>query len=247
MRLGVLSTEPEVFFVPDDAALGPEHALFANTVCLLEKRAPTFHADDKVKNTKSLYNDLAKHPEKYRLDKQMLLQARLLDMLIGDWDRHGDQWKWEFEKHNDTTIVYPIPRDHDQALFCSSGLLIKIVRPFVLQHIIGLRKKCKHLKQLNRKEWYFDHSLLAGLSRQEWHDGIGAFQSKLTDDVLMEGIRQLPPQTYARQHEWLFSRLQSRRNSMMKGGMSYYHFLQSRKAANAVDLRAKKMARMKKG
>jgi hypothetical protein len=35
-------------------------------------------------------------------------------MLIGDWDRHYDQWRWaEYKKGQ--VIYRPIPRDRDQA------------------------------------------------------------------------------------------------------------------------------------
>lgn len=243
--LGVLSTEPEVFFVPDDPAFGQYQQLFANTVCLLEKREPTLDAKDKVKDTKALYKTLKKHPD-YRLETQTLLQARLLDMLIGDWDRHGDQWKWDYHAQSNGVVIYPIPRDHDQAFFHSSGLLIRLVRPFALKHIIGYRKQLTAMKQLNRKEWYFDHSLLGTLTEQDWRNGIERFQKAITDDVLREAIKRLLPQVYASQGEWLYHRLQRRRNSMMKEVMKYYWFLQTGRAEKAIDLREKKLTKSKK-
>ena len=36
-------------------------------------------------------------------------------MLVGDWDRHNDQWRWaEFETENGEHYFKPIPRDRDQ-------------------------------------------------------------------------------------------------------------------------------------
>ncbi len=239
--LGILSTQPEVFFVPDDAAFGEYRTLFANKVCLLEKRAPVHTAGDKVIDTKKMYKHLKEG--EYSLDRRELLLARLLDMLIGDWDRHGDQWKWEIAKTGDVKTIHPIPRDHDQALFHSSGLLIRMVRPFTLQHIIGYRKRSTKLKKLNRKEWYFDHSLLADYPEADWRAAIDFFQARLTDAVLHDAVKRLPPQIYARQGDWLYERLQSRRNTMMKGAMKYYRFLQTERAAKAIDLREAKLAK----
>jgi hypothetical protein len=31
-------------------------------------------------------------------------------MLIGDWDRHSDQWKWAEYKDGDKVIYKPIPK-----------------------------------------------------------------------------------------------------------------------------------------
>ena len=38
---------------------------------------------------KNLHKD-----EKYTVDEKEYIKARLFDMLIGDWDRHSDQWRW---------------------------------------------------------------------------------------------------------------------------------------------------------
>jgi hypothetical protein len=37
-------------------------------------------------------------------------------MLIGDWDRHYDQWRWAEYKKKGQVIYRPIPRDRDQVL-----------------------------------------------------------------------------------------------------------------------------------
>ena len=36
-------------------------------------------------------------------------------MLIGDWDRHQDQWRWIEFKENGKKVYRPMPRDRDQA------------------------------------------------------------------------------------------------------------------------------------
>ena len=58
-------------------------------------------------------------------------------MLIGDWDRHEDQWRWAlFEKEDGTEICKPIPRDRDQAFSKYDGTMIS----FLTRAIPGLRK-----------------------------------------------------------------------------------------------------------
>ena len=55
----------------------------------------------KIESTDDLLKKLRKD-EKYVVDDATYLRARLFDMVIGDWDRHVDQWRWaEFkEKKN---------------------------------------------------------------------------------------------------------------------------------------------------
>ena len=227
--LGFVNTEPEVFYVPDDPALGEYRKTFANTICLLEKREPVLYAGDKTADTKKMLKDLSGN-KNYRLDQKMLLQARLLDMLIVDWDRHGDQWKWEYHKDGEVTTIYPIPRDHDQAFFTSTGLLIKMVRPFKMKEIVGLTKKSRRIAKLSRKAVDFDDVLLKDLTEADWREGIQTFQAKLTDAVIMEGVKRLPPEVYKAQGEDLYNTLRSRRDSMPKAAMAYYEFLQKHEA-----------------
>jgi hypothetical protein len=215
--------------VPDDPALGEYRKTFANTICLLEKREPVLYAGDKTVDTKKMLKDL-NGGKNYRLDEKMLLQARLLDMLIVDWDRHGDQWKWGYHKDGDVTTIYPIPRDHDQAFFTSNGLLLKMVRPFKMKEIVGLTKKTRRIAKLSRKAVDFDDVLLKDLTESDWREGIQTFQARITDTVIREGLKRLPPEVYKAQGEDLYNKLRSRRDSMPKAAMAYYKFLQKHDA-----------------
>ncbi len=227
--VGILSTEPVVYYVPDDPGMDSFRSVFANQMVMLETRKPTFKPKDKVYDTEELLADL-KARKPLRIDLPMLFQARLVDMLIGDWDRHGGQWKWGYRKGKagDSTYVYPIPVDHDQAFFHSSGLLVSLVRPFTMKHLVGFKDNMGRIKKLNRKEWDLDKVFIGQLSRQQWEDGIRSFQQKVTDSVLQAGIHRMPAEIAALHGEELFRKLQGRRNTMFRDGMRYYEFLQKR-------------------
>ena len=57
-----------------------------------------------------------------------LLKARLFDVLIGDWDRHSDQWVWARFSDSVPRVWIPIPRDRDQAFAKYDGLLLSVAR-----------------------------------------------------------------------------------------------------------------------
>lgn len=225
--VGILSTEPVVYFVPDDPGLDSFRNLFANQMVVLEKRNPTFLPKDQVRKTEDLLNDISRK-KPLKIDLPMLFQARLVDMLIGDWDRHGGQWKWGYRKQGDATYVYPIPVDHDQAFFHSSGILVTLVRPFTMKHLVGFKDNMHRIKKLNRKEWDFDKAFIGQLSRQQWEDGIRRFQQKVSDSVLRAAINRLPSEIAAQQGTELFRKLQGRRATLFRDGMRYYHFLEKR-------------------
>ncbi len=89
------------------------------TLAYLDNAKDILSTDDVLKNlTKS---------NKYSVDRESYIRARLFDMLIGDWDRHSDQWKWaEYEKEN--KIIYkPIPKDRDQAFSKYDGAAFRLI------------------------------------------------------------------------------------------------------------------------
>jgi len=68
----------------------------------------------KIESTNNLIKKLRKD-EDYQIDAPTYVRARLFDMLIGDWDRHVDQWRWaQFKDANGKKVFKPIPRDRDQ-------------------------------------------------------------------------------------------------------------------------------------
>lgn len=224
--LGILSLEPELVYIPDDPALGAYRSELANTMATLELREPVFHEGDDVDDTEKMLKKL-KEKKGYKLDQKMLLQARLLDMLVADWDRHEDQWKWTNHKQPDgTTMIYPIARDHDQAYFNSSGLVFGVLRTFNAKRFVGFRDKLK-LKALNYKQWYFDKTFMKDLTEEDWRNGVQTFQAKLTDDVLGQSAKRLPREVYVAHGEDFLNTLRARRDRMPRDVMKYYHFLQN--------------------
>jgi hypothetical protein len=41
--------------------------------------------------------------------------------MIGDWDRHEDQWRWAPEKTEKGKKYLAVPRDRDQVFYSSDG------------------------------------------------------------------------------------------------------------------------------
>src|SRR5439155_50648 len=73
--------------------------------------------------TKKLFEHL-EHSSRNRVDSRAFLAARLMDVFIGDWDRHQDQWRWARFDSGDVHTWRPIPRDRDQAFARLDGVLV---------------------------------------------------------------------------------------------------------------------------
>lgn len=221
--IGVIVPEPTFYYVPDDPALGPYRSIFAHTICMLEQREPTPDRS-KTEDTQDLMDELLKEND-HLVIQQAVLKARLLDMLVGDWDRHADQWRWGKRDSGTVKYYYAIPRDRDQAYFYSNGLLVKIARMIALKHLVGFEDNLDKVKNLNHKSWEFDRLFLNELNRNDWETIIKSVQSSLTDDVIHTAIMKLPPAIYALNGPTLEAKLKGRRNDLLLEGIKYYHFL----------------------
>ncbi len=126
---GVLNAAPQLFVMPDDPRLGAFRPAFAGMLGQLEERPrhdpedePDFGGATRVVTTAKLWEYLDRGPEN-RVDARAFLAARLLDVYVGDWDRHAAQWRWAPFDEGDTRLWRPIPRDRDQAFSKLDGLL----------------------------------------------------------------------------------------------------------------------------
>ncbi|MGV3656993.1 MAG: hypothetical protein ACO1NX_03530 [Chitinophagaceae bacterium] len=219
----IITAKAYFFAVPDDPDFGEHRALFANTVCMLEDRNPTPDKTE-TENTENVVEDLLEN-NKYRILEEEVLRARLLDMLIADWDRHQDQWRWGIRKVGGSQGLYAVPRDRDQAYFYSQGLLVKIAQLVSLKHMVGFTHSTRRVKSLNAKSWNFDRVFMSGLTRQDWENITKEFQARLTDDVIKSAVRNLPPEIYELSGETLQNKLIDRRNGLLKDALRYYEFL----------------------
>lgn len=220
---GVVAADPVFYYVPDDPAFGEHRALFAHTICMLEDREPT-PDNTETESTSDLVELLLEKPGN-AVDQRATLNARLLDMLVADWDRHQDQWRWGIRDSGGVKYFYGIPRDRDQAMFLSNGLLVKFARLFGLKHMVGFSDHTRNITKLNAKSWNFDRTFLNELDAAAWQQMIRRFRSLLTDDVIRTAVRQLPPEIYALDGPEIEAKLISRRDGLLKDGMEYYEFL----------------------
>lgn len=214
---------PEIFFVPDDPALGFYQRIFANTVCLLEERDPTLDRTESRSTAKVLQSVVGDNDHVVQQDA--VLKARLLDMLIGDWDRHFDQWKWGTIDTGKGKLYYPIPRDRDQAFFNSDGLLLWYASQQQVPFLKGFRKNIARVGWFNFSARDFDRIFLNALPASAWRNTISKFQSQLTDDVIESAVNKMPAEVVSFSGPSIIKKLKSRRDNMMKKGMQYYKFI----------------------
>jgi hypothetical protein len=125
---GILHNEPQLVVMPDDPALGEYRASFANVAGDIEEwgGSPVFGGTTETIDGEEMWKRLRESPE-VRPDARAYLKARLLDQLMGDWDRNRGQFRWG--KLPGETLWQPIPEDRDQAFVRFEGLFNWFLRP----------------------------------------------------------------------------------------------------------------------
>lgn len=219
----VIVARPQLFYIPDDPAFGEFRSIFANTVCFLEDREPTLDQSE-TESTIDVMKKVFKEND-HLLLQESILKARLLDMLIADWDRHEDQWKWGIRKKGKATYYYPVPKDRDFAYFKSNGLIILFASLTVVPHMHSFTNDGSALKKLSNKTWEMDAQWLNQLDAEDWKKTITNFQNQLTDSVIENAVKKIPAEIYAISGRDLIQKLKNRRNGLLEHGLRYYKFL----------------------
>jgi Omp85 superfamily domain/Calcineurin-like phosphoesterase len=221
--LKLASPHPELFFVPDDPALGIYRPLFANNVCMLEEKEPSFDGAN-TKTTSKTFNKMLEEND-HRPDQQAVLKARLLDIVIGDFDRHFDQWKWATLDTGKGKIYYPIPRDRDQAFFHSDGFLLRAVSGRAMPFLKGFRYNIPKVNWLGYSARDFDRYFLTQLDKEEWTKTAAYVQQQLTDSVINIAVNKMPVEIKNIGNEKIIKKLISRRNLLSSKALTYYRFI----------------------
>jgi hypothetical protein len=220
---GIVTSQPELFFVPNDPALGKYRASFANTVMMLENRNAEIGKTDS-KSTDKVINKMLEDNE-HHIDQEKVLNARLLDMLIADWDRHADQWRWGTDDTGKGKLYYPIPRDRDQAFFNSNGLLLWYLAKKQIPYLQGFKKGIRNIYGLNYKERDFDRFFMNNLDETAWKKITTNFQTQLTDSVIENAVTKFPAAITALDANTVAEKLKSRRDILFKNALNYYQFI----------------------
>jgi hypothetical protein len=224
--LGIPHSNPELVYVPNDTALGQFRSEFANAVYLLEEREAA--GDANVANTDNTdkVQQLVQKNHDETIDQRIVLRARMLDMVLGDWDRHEDQWRWEKEKKEEGTLYTPIPRDRDMVYYNTSGIF-----PWVVSHqwlksrFQGFHNNIRDINGFNFNARYFDRYFLNEPDEATWREEISYVKKILSDSLISAAIHKLPDTIFSLTGPKLISTIMARRNNLERYAISYYHFI----------------------
>jgi hypothetical protein len=227
---------PQLVVLPDDSLLGESRQEFRGLLGLFEVR-PTEEGDpgDAVVSSEKLFARLEKNSDE-KVDAPMLLAARLMDVFVGDWDRHPDQWRWERFRDAPADGWMPIPRDRDWALVRLDGFVWALVRfAYPYPQFVSFQRDYPDLVWLNWNGRVLDRRLLSSLDKRVWDSVVTVLHSRLTDSVIADAVLQIPPELFAVNGAKLTRTLDYRRDHLREMADRYYRLLAAEAEVHATD------------
>ncbi|MCM4157136.1 metallophosphoesterase [Gramella sp. AN32] len=234
---GVFHTNPKVFYLPKQEALGKYNSVHGDDIYMIVERPEEGWKDYKsfgmpnhdIISTADMIERL-RRDEKYVLDEKAYVRARIFDMLVGDWDRHQDQWRWaEVEDANGIHHFEPIPRDRDQVFSNFDGAFFGTLRA-----LTGFANQfAVYGDDIQDVEWFniaalgLDRSLIQNEGKQAWLDEAVYIHEHLTDEVIEEAFAELPEETQGEITDELISNVKARRNKIVDIALRYYDHMAS--------------------
>jgi hypothetical protein len=230
-RTGILHSSHTLVVIPDDPRLGEFRDTYAGMPGMLvlhpdegADNTPGFAGSRRISGTDTFRDELEAGPCD-RVDAREYLKARLVDMLIGDRDRHAGQWRWaRYPAPNDCRRWVPIPEDRDQAFVDYDGVVMwatRLARP----QQISFGPEYSNVVGLTFNAWELDRELLVELDRPTWDSVAAWVQEQLTDEVIDEAVRRLPRPHYEAIGADLTDALKRRRDHLPAVAGDYYRLI----------------------
>jgi hypothetical protein len=224
--LGLMPVAHKFVVIPDDPALGEFRKGFANMLGILEEKPSTkppvtrgFESVEKLYDWDEVWTQMVDESPKGRIDARAYLRARLLDMLIGDWDRHQRQFSWARVRGKD--LLQPVPEDRDQAFAKFDGVILALAR-LGQPRLVNFGEKYPAVLGLNWAARLMDRRVLGDLDGAAWEEVVREVQEALSDRVLDEAVHRMPPEYYRIVGPRMLVKLQGRRQRLPEFARRYY-------------------------
>ncbi|HEX8244185.1 MAG TPA: hypothetical protein VF541_11830 [Longimicrobium sp.] len=238
---GVPYTTEQLFVMPDDPRLGEFRSDFAGKLGTLEERPAAGHTGvaelagaDRLLETKEFLDSLQSGPGE-RFDDRGYLAVRLVDILLGDWDRHAGQYRWaRLPAAGGGHLWRVLPRDRDYAFVDYDGLFLGAAH-HAIPNSVRYRRRIDLLPMLVNAS-QLDRRLLGAVPRAAWDSVTAAVQARLTDAALDAAVAAMPPEWRQREGDRIAATLKARRDDLARVSTNFYRIIAREAEAHGTDV-----------
>lgn len=234
-NIGILHSNPKLYYIPKQNTLGKYNSEYGDELYMIEERfsddtetLKQLENANEILSTDELIQKLHKSTDNH-VEMPEYVRARLFDMLVGDWDRHDDQWKWAGYKTDGKTLYRPIPRDRDQAFSKFDGWLIRLIMSIPdLRHMKSFGSKIRSVKWMNREPYPIDLIFAGNSTENDWMEQAEFIQKNLTEADIKAAFAHLPKEIQDETVTQIIRNLCQRKNDLKTYAAAYYRVLQKK-------------------
>lgn len=218
---GVLQAPPRLVVMPDAPQLDSFRVEFAGLPGTLEERPRAgFAGASRVVDTE----ELLREEPRPAVDTAAYLRMRLMDVYLGDWDRHDGQLRWARMEGGGAARWVPVPRDRDYAFADYRGVLPALAR-VVDPKIVRFDGAYRDLRGLLVKARALDARFLCGVPPAAWNSAAAALRRSLSDGALSAAVGRMPREYAARSGPRLTATLRARRDRLPEAATRFRQHL----------------------
>jgi len=239
----------QLFYVPKQQTLQGLNKEFGNELYFIEQRPSdeqynykgyrrTIDTKGEITEFESTTDMLEKikSDESYFVDQQSFVRARVFDMLLGDWDRHQDQWRWaEYESPDGNKEFMPVPRDRDNAFPKFDGTAVDIIQWFIpiTRQWQSYGPTIEDVKWLNYNGSRLDRAVLTDYDSKGWEQEAKYIQANLSEAEIDQAFSLLPEEVKDSTANYIKNSLKQRLKNLPKYAKEYGAHLDKRIALHA--------------
>tara|TARA_R110002049_G_scaffold242357_1_gene416201 strand:- start:40120 stop:41346 length:1227 start_codon:yes stop_codon:yes gene_type:complete len=230
--INILHTHPKIVFLPKQTTLDNYNEVYGDRLYALEFENKgvynwtTLNNVFEIMDTEDLQKLKSKVSSRLRIDKNMLVRARLFDLIIGDWDRHAKQWGWVVTKQDTTYKAYPLPMDRDNAFFKVGGLIPSLISDEdITPKMQSFDRKINYLEGL---VYDFDVYFLQNISEEVFIREAKYIQNRLTNQDIEKAFRKWNTELYNLHAKEIINKLKYRTDNLETIATKFKAILDSR-------------------
>ncbi len=232
--VGILHPNPALYYIPKQKILGPYNDDYGDKIYFIEERLSEGQEDveslgkgDKIIGTLDLFEEL-RRKENVKIDERLYIRTRIFDNLVGDWDRHADQWKWaEKDLDNGMKLYQPIPRDRDQVYSDFDGFILGTLTALTP----SLRFMQRYDSDYNHVKWYndagddVDLTVLKNHTKQDWIEEARFIKENITEATITKAFGNLPSEIDQEKVTRVKKALLGRLSNIEENAIDMYEYL----------------------
>ena len=234
--LNIYHANTKMYYIPKQKALDVYNEAYGDKIYFIEERITDGHGDvaslggtNKIESTTDLLEKL-RRKDKIAINESLYIRTRLFDNIVGDWDRHADQWRWAVQKQEDGTDLYePIPRDRDQVFSDFDG--------FMLGALTALSPPMRFMQRYdgtyNSTRWFndagddVDFAVLTNHTQEDWLREARFIKENLSQEVIDKAFSNFPKEIDQAKVARTKKALMGRISKVEENAVSMYEYLRS--------------------